>query len=135
MYRRKFTTNFNGKLLCNTFTTIRLHDSNLNRLGERHTICLRDTDIGIASILSVKIITVDRISEHMAHIDTGHNKAYLLGLLRKFYPDITAATQFDFILYQWKELDENAYCQLAKKHLESLSLAPSENLFTKSKAA
>lgn len=72
-----FSYNWNNKLHCKAFTTIRLK-SNKFIVGENYKIIQKtpkDSLInhGLAKLVSIKQFTLDEINEYMARIDTGYS--------------------------------------------------------------
>ena len=69
--RLEFEENYNGKLNCQCFTTIRLHHPVKNAVGAIKQIYLKGVWKGNARIMHAATITLDRINLPMAKLDTG----------------------------------------------------------------
>lgn len=83
LQRLDFSYNWNNKLDCLAFTTIRI--SAKYKVGDRYDIHLKDERIGIAKIVAVKEILAANITEPMAYMDTGYCKAEVINILNKMY--------------------------------------------------
>lgn len=87
----KFSHNWNNKLQCQAFTTIRFWNSEKYQPGKQLKIVLTDskgavkTDYGTATIASVYQITLQQITEYIARIDTGYSAAETQDILRTMY--------------------------------------------------
>lgn len=103
MIKTEFTANWNGKLFNDNFGTVRMHNPGKYSIGDEHEIFLKSASMGIASIVSVRIIRYDQLNDALAYLDCGKPLQYLAGLLKKFYPDIKPETQLDHIIYKWKK--------------------------------
>ena len=69
--RLDFNENWNGKLNCQCFTTIRLHNPIKNCVGAIKQIYLKDRYKGDAKIMHVSRIPLDQINLPMAKLDSG----------------------------------------------------------------
>lgn len=83
--RLEFEENFNGKLNCRCFTTIRLHHPVRNAIGAVKQIYLKGIWKGNAKILQASTITLDRINLPMAKLDSGLMPEECRRLIRNLY--------------------------------------------------
>lgn len=83
--RLDFNENWNGKLNCQCFTTIRLHNPIKNCVGAIKQIYLKDRYKGDAKIMHVSRITLDQINLPMAKLDSGLLPDELRAKLRELY--------------------------------------------------
>ncbi len=102
----RFSYNWNSKLNCNSFTTIRRYNPDKYCPGKIHQVILKtrdrlNTDFGKAEIIDVKCLTLDQISknEYISRIDTGYSAYETAGILRKMYKGINGKSLFSFVLY------------------------------------
>lgn len=79
-----FSYNWNNKLDCKSFTTIRI--SGKYSLNSQWRIFLKGDYLGLAKVVSVTQLLADNMSEPMALLDTGYNKKDTLDILKKMYP-------------------------------------------------
>ncbi len=84
MKQLTFYTNWNNKLGCNIFTTMRL-ESNKYTIGELYNLKLKGVDIGVVEILDIKKFWLHDLKEWVALIDTGYNKDECIDLIKKMY--------------------------------------------------
>lgn len=119
----KFSYNWNNKLDCNFFTTIRLHNPKKYWVGSTHRIFLKENDLGTAKIVQVKTVRLEEIDSFTASLDTGYNAAQTRALFRKMYKlDSTENPLVDISLMSW--VNRN----LAKKYQEDRTEALKEQL-------
>jgi len=92
----KFSTNWNNKLNCNAFTTLRLRNDNKYYPGAKVNIWLGNTLKGKGTILGVSLYTLDKINEYVARIDTGYSAEECRKIILQMYknkPTINWETQ------------------------------------------
>lgn len=103
--RLEFEENFNGKLNCRCFTTIRLHHPVRNAIGAVKQIYLKGIWKGNAKILQASTITLDRINLPMAKLDSGLMSEECRRLIRNLYrnrPGINwEVQQLDYLLLEY----------------------------------
>lgn len=100
-----FSTNWNNKVTCRAFTTIRLRNDKKYRIGETYSIWLKsgseDKCIGYADIAAIKHFRLAELNDYMAYLDTGYSPDECRNIIRKMYQhkvrNIENAT-FSFIL-------------------------------------
>lgn len=70
-----FSYNWNKKLDCRCFTTLRLSDN--YKVGQQYKVILKSgkdvTAKGVAQIVEIKRLSLDQINNFIAHIDTGYS--------------------------------------------------------------
>lgn len=94
-----FSTNWNNKLDCMAFTTIRLRNSNKYQIGREYKIILKKDFKKNARIEDIKTIYFNQINEFIAHLDTGYSAHETKNIIKKMYSKINLETQpFSFIL-------------------------------------
>lgn len=86
----KFTENWNNKLDCDVFTTIRLHNPIKYRIGKQFKlVCEKNKkttiDKGEAVIIQMRTITLAQINEWVAAIDTGYSAKECQDIIRMMY--------------------------------------------------
>ncbi|WP_316828097.1 hypothetical protein [Pedobacter miscanthi] len=94
--RINFNENWNGKLLCNCFTTIRLFDVKYE-LGGIYDIALKDKVSGPAEIVFLKEITLNQITVAMAYTDIGYSPTQAREMIKQFYPSVPDIENAKFI--------------------------------------
>lgn len=94
-----FSYNWNNKLNCKAFTTIRLKNSNKYQIGKEYKILLKKELLKPAIIEDIKTIYFNQINEFIARVDTGYSALETKNILKKMYSKINFETQpFSFIL-------------------------------------
>lgn len=81
----KFSRNWNNKLDCNYFTTIRLYNPKKYEVGSVHEIWLNDVQIGRAQVVDQQMRTPQTLTETEAMLDAAMLKAELLKMLCRMY--------------------------------------------------
>jgi hypothetical protein len=103
----KFSCNWNKKLNCDYFTTIRLHNPEKYKPENCHNILLLENgvwrDYGLAEIVSVRILRLHQLNEFICGLDTGYTVYDTKQILHRMYKDrikdINQA-EFSFVLYR-----------------------------------
>lgn len=94
-----FSYNWNNKLNCKAFTTIRLKNVNKDQIGKEYNILLKKQLLKSAIIEDIKTIYFNQINEFIARVDTGYSAEETKNILKKMYSKINLETQpFSFIL-------------------------------------
>lgn len=88
-----FSYDWNKKLYCNFFTTIRLENPNKYSTGKKYRIFLKNLHIKDAEIVEIKTIKIDKINNFIAGIDTGYNIETCIEIIKKMYPKSNWNTQ------------------------------------------
>lgn len=81
----QFSYNWNGKLDCQCFTTLRLRNAIKFQVGNAFEIWLNDEDKGQAKIIDVKHLYLDQVSDWIALLDTGYNAEKCKEIIRTMY--------------------------------------------------
>jgi len=94
-----FSTNWNNKLDCKCFTTIRLKNEKKYQHNKVYGIYINKKPVKKAEIIDIKTIFFNQINEYIAMLDTGYSAHEAKEILKKMYPNINLETQpFSFIL-------------------------------------
>lgn len=80
-----FNHNWNGKLNCDYFTTIRLYNEDKYKVGERFECYLKGQFKGVVEVVSVKVIYLHQINNWIAWLDTGYDVHTTQNILREMY--------------------------------------------------
>jgi hypothetical protein len=83
-----FSYNWNNKLECNSFSTLRLRNDTKYYAGAKMNIRLKGIDKGTATIVAVSYFALDKINESVARLDTGYSESDCNDFIRKMYKDI-----------------------------------------------
>ena len=103
----EFSYNWNKKLHCKAFTTLRL--SNDYGIGEVYQVRLNNTILGNAVLVDRKRFTMTGINDFIAYIDTGYSTAECKEILMKMHKKrkINWVTQ-KINFYLFKFIDANS---------------------------
>lgn len=88
-----FSHNWNNKLNCKSFTTIRLENSSKYKVGNVFDVHLKKQSIKKVMVLEVKPFFLRNLNEFMANLDTGYSSPETKEILIKMYPDINFDTK------------------------------------------
>ena len=99
--RLNFSTNWNGKLDCKSFTTFRLQSSKY-RVGSVHDVYLKKEMIGTAKVLAIRDMPLRSVNEFIARIDTGCSLEDFRGIIRKMYKNADREL-FSLVLLEWQK--------------------------------
>jgi hypothetical protein len=116
MNTTNFTQNWNGKLLNDCFSDIRL-SCNYQR-GEIHEIFLNKTFLGYAKIIALRTIKLMEITDTTAYTICGYNDTYLREVFRKMYGHIDGPRDMFMPTFQWTQRHLPAHQELFAKHWE-----------------
>lgn len=84
MDKLAFSNNWNGKLNCQYFTTIRLQSKKFT-VGNLMEVTLRGQRKGIVKVVDVKLLKLDQINSFIAGLDTGLSADDCKAMIRKMY--------------------------------------------------
>ncbi len=94
-----FSYNWNKKLECDFFTTLRLFNPVKYGIGNKLIIELKAEQKKIAEVVGHKKVMLDDINEFIAGLDTGYSVIETKNILRRMYPSVNWKTQgLSFVL-------------------------------------
>lgn len=107
----KFTYNWNNKLGCKAFTTIRLHNPGKYRVGENYEIYLKDGNewkyLGVAECKAIRTFRKSKINEFVAFLDTGYPSNACHKIISRMYKRLPEEDpQMDLILLVYVKKEE-----------------------------
>ncbi|MBE7439082.1 MAG: hypothetical protein HS115_11545 [Spirochaetales bacterium] len=94
----KFSTNWNSKLLCPNFTTVRLHNAKYER-GRSYQIEFKQFGF-VAHCLDLKTIKASSFNDFISYLDAGMSATKFRSLMQSMYGLITDDRLFDLLLLQ-----------------------------------
>lgn len=99
----KFSYNWNKKLGCDYFTTLRLNNPAKYAVGNQHKLLLYEKgvwrDYGIVEVVAVRVIRIHQLNEFICGLDTGYGVDETKDILYKMYKDkVKDINQADFAL-------------------------------------
>jgi len=105
----KFSYNWNKKLDCDAFTTIRLYNLHKHYKGQSVRVLLKDQFLFEGIIWEVSTFMLDQMNEFVALIDTGYTLEEAKQIIRRMYPSVNFQKQrLAFILVKKNKQDKKA---------------------------
>ncbi|MDH8700842.1 hypothetical protein M2138_000176 [Dysgonomonadaceae bacterium PH5-43] len=80
-----FSNNWNNKLNCDAFSTLRLRNDKKYFIGAEKSIILKGTLKGQATIVGISYFTIDKINESIARLDTGYSAEKCRDIIKTMY--------------------------------------------------
>lgn len=88
MDKLSFSYNWNNKLQCAVFTTIRLYNETKYRQGNHLEVFLKDEKLKNVIVVGNKKIMLKDINNYIGGIDTGYCGVKCREIIQKMYPKI-----------------------------------------------
>lgn len=123
-HRTTFSTNWNNKLCCQVFTTIRFSDRWTP--GQHTEVYLGKKLLGTAVVVdATRYASIQSVPECVCYTDTGYNRANTVGIIARMYPNDPNATRkpLFMVTLEWVE------GSLTNHHLALFSRAEQLSLF------
>jgi len=79
----RFSTNWNHKLNCDSFTTLRL-DSSKYQVGSTYKVMFKGY-LKDVKVLDKKTLLLENITDWIAYLDTGYNREECIKIIKKMY--------------------------------------------------
>lgn len=99
-----FSYNWNNKLECKAYTTLRLLQPEKYVVGETYDIILKEEVIHNATIVNIKPIWLRELNEYIAYLDTGYNLIECTNIIKRMYPKVDfTKKKLAFILLRKQE--------------------------------
>jgi hypothetical protein len=99
----RFTTNWNGKLACQYFTTIRLYNEAKYQHELLHDIWFKNEHFGRARVVDTRKITIDQVNDWMGFLDTGYDGKKTQQILRRMYGKMKQPVLLHWVMFRWEE--------------------------------
>lgn len=96
MKRLNFSTNWNNKLDCQFFTSIRLNTDKYV-IGEDYIILLRSQKKKTAKLILKKSFKIANLNDFTSYIDTGYSSDQVIEMMKLMYPHLDIFN-CDFVL-------------------------------------
>lgn len=99
-----FTYNWNNKLNCKAFTSIRVSEA--YQAGDQYKIILRESKdihvMGVAEVISVRDFYIEQLNEFMSYLDTGYSVEQCEQIIRRMHPKVDFdRTRLRFLLLKY----------------------------------
>jgi hypothetical protein len=92
MEQINFSKNWNNKLDCTAFTTLRMPNPRY-QVGQLYEITLHDENKGFGKIIAIDYINLADITEYIARLDTGCCAEECKDIMRTIYPTVDFTQQ------------------------------------------
>ena len=102
-----FSSNWNSKLNCDAFSTIRLRNDKKYHLGNMYTIVLKENPIYNAQLVALSHFYLLKLSDAMSFLDTGYNAAATIKMLLLMYKNKNIDVQsvmFSYLVFYHKKI-------------------------------
>lgn len=93
MEKLEFSTNWNNKLDCKCFTTIRIYNPAKHFRGNQFEVFLQKKFRTKAFVIGTILTKLEQLSDYVCYLDTGYSKEETTAIFRKMYPHIDFKTQ------------------------------------------
>ena len=102
-----FSYNWNNKLQCSSFTSIRLAN-NKYKIGEKYGVRLKGQfKLFFACVVDKKSLKLKDINEFIAHLDTGYSALECQSIIKKMYKNNRAINwetqELELILFKYTD--------------------------------
>lgn len=124
MQKIEFSENWNNKLLCKSFSTLRLHNAAKYTVGSQYEIYYKGALIGKAEIVEKRTFEGSHINEFISQIDTGYTVADFVNLLKTMYKNKTnvkvESSKWDYLCLKWSCLYGAYQTAIVKEYLQKI---------------
>lgn len=93
-----FSYNWNEKLNCNAFTTVRLENHKKYNVGSIYEIHLKNQLVKKCLIQDIKILKQSQFNQFIAYLDTGYSLGEFHKVIERMYPHIKKNPNQKFML-------------------------------------
>lgn len=80
-----FSHNWNNKLFCKCFTTLRLWNEKKYQVGNTYAVYLKDEYLGEAEMISIRKTKRAKLNQFVCGLDTGYSVAETQQILGRMY--------------------------------------------------
>ena len=107
----RFSQNWNQKLVCDSFSTIRIRNVKKYVKGNRYMIMLKIPgsgyfeEVGIAILVASSMFTLSNLSDTMSFLDADMNNVEMKNMLNKMYKDKNQYVEnlmFNMLVFKWE---------------------------------
>lgn len=88
-----FSYNWNNKLDCTAFTTIRLYSADNHVPDRAVSIIIKGVSKGTGKIKGCKRFMLADMNDYIAYLDTGYNKEQATNVILRMYPNVDFKTK------------------------------------------
>ena len=84
----KFSYNWNNKICCKCFTTLRIEDNQKYIIGNKYKITLKEKYIKSVEIIDIRCFKINNIGDYIGYLDTGYSGVETIAIIKKMYPKV-----------------------------------------------
>lgn len=110
----RFSHNWNHKLLCNYWTTLRLWNAKKYQVGYVYEVYLKDEFLGQAELVSMRRTKASKLNQFVCGLDTGYSVPQTQEILSRMYKNQPDPDLF-FGLFRWVKRQPNSTIDLKLK--------------------
>ncbi|MFI3240188.1 MAG: hypothetical protein R3Y22_06320 [Bacteroidales bacterium] len=96
-----YSKNWNNKLSCDSFATVRLYEPNQFELGESYEIVCDNDIMGVAKIVALRELELVELTDELAYLDAGCSASEMDKILREIYPSITDKSILESAIFKY----------------------------------
>lgn len=85
MEKLEFSTNWNNKLDCKCFTTIRIYNPTKHFNGNKFDVYLKTKYRYQVQVISLGLYFLHELTDYICYLDTGYSKAETIEIFKKMY--------------------------------------------------
>jgi hypothetical protein len=93
MEKLDFSANWNNKLDCKCFSTIRIYNQAKHFKGNQFDVFLNKKYKNKVIVLGTIITKLNELSDYICYLDTGYSREETIAILQKMFPRIDFKTQ------------------------------------------
>lgn len=105
MEKLEFSTNWNNKLDCKCFTTIRIYNPMKHTNGNKFDVFLKTNFRTKVQVISLGLYLINELTDYICYLDTGYSKLETIEIFRKMYPKIDF-TKTRLVVMLLKKVDQ-----------------------------
>ncbi|RME95484.1 MAG: hypothetical protein D6772_13105 [Bacteroidetes bacterium] len=114
-----FSYNWNNKLYCKSWTTLRLYNSKKYAVGANFEVYFKPKGkerqyLGTAELVTVRKTRLSSLNEFVARLDTGYNLEKTVEIFRRMYPN-QEDPELSFCLFRWVRIQPGCLIDLKTK--------------------
>lgn len=117
-----FTTNWNNKLDCKSFTSMRLHYGDKWKIGTLYQVNLNTHPKCTAMLIDKRILKIIQLNEFICRLDTGYSLNETITILKKMYPAVNWQIQSIALLLFIKESRDTRQSSIFEEENQTMNV-------------
>jgi len=111
----RFSYNWNNKLCCKYWTTMRLYNPKKYVVNTTYRVYLKDEYLGIAQLTGVRKTKSAKLNAFVCGIDTGYSVAKTQKVLNSMYKGKEDSVGLGLYLFRWVKIEPGCSIDLKAK--------------------